>query len=152
MGVSEACYIPAGLALIADYHRGTTRSLANGLHMSGIYVGAALGGVNHQYQDGYVRVDSSGNAGGLTSNWGYQNGAQVVGDTLRVRLDWPGVGAGWLVLRPDDGTPSYLSTGRVALSFLEGEVGRPFAVLMRRVAAALRRALLRRQRCAQGFE
>ena len=28
MGVSEALYIPAGLALIADYHRGTTRSLA----------------------------------------------------------------------------------------------------------------------------
>ena len=28
MGVSEACYIPAALALIADYHRGPTRSLA----------------------------------------------------------------------------------------------------------------------------
>ena len=45
MGVSEACYIPAALALIADYHRGSTRSLATGLHMSGVYAGAALGGV-----------------------------------------------------------------------------------------------------------
>jgi len=45
MGISEACYIPAALALIADYHRGRTRSLATGLHMSGVYVGAALGGV-----------------------------------------------------------------------------------------------------------
>jgi MFS family permease len=45
MGVSEACYIPAALALIADYHRGPTRSLATGLHMSGVYAGAALGGV-----------------------------------------------------------------------------------------------------------
>ncbi|MBI5381904.1 MAG: MFS transporter [Opitutae bacterium] len=45
MGLSEACYIPAALALIADYHRGPTRSLATGLHMSGIYAGAALGGV-----------------------------------------------------------------------------------------------------------
>ncbi len=45
MGVSEACYIPAALALIADYHRGTTRSLATGIHMSGVYAGAALGGV-----------------------------------------------------------------------------------------------------------
>ena len=45
MGVSEACYIPAALALIADYHRGPTRSLATGLHMSGTYTGAALGGV-----------------------------------------------------------------------------------------------------------
>ena len=32
MGVSEALYIPAGLALIADYHRGPTRSLAVGVH------------------------------------------------------------------------------------------------------------------------
>lgn len=45
MGLSEACYIPAALALIADYHRGPTRSLATGLHMSGVYTGAALGGV-----------------------------------------------------------------------------------------------------------
>ena len=51
MGVSEACYIPAALALIADYHRGSTRSLANGLHMSGIYVGAALGGVGGYLAD-----------------------------------------------------------------------------------------------------
>ncbi len=35
MGLSEACYIPAALALIADYHRGPTRSLATGIHMTG---------------------------------------------------------------------------------------------------------------------
>jgi MFS transporter, Spinster family, sphingosine-1-phosphate transporter len=45
MGLSEACYIPAALALIADYHRGPTRSLATGLNMSGIYAGAAMGGL-----------------------------------------------------------------------------------------------------------
>lgn len=45
MGISEACYIPAALALIADYHKGNTRSLANGLHISGLYAGMALGGV-----------------------------------------------------------------------------------------------------------
>lgn len=45
MGISEACYIPAALALIADYHPGPTRSLATGLHMSGVYAGAALGGL-----------------------------------------------------------------------------------------------------------
>ncbi len=44
MGVSEALYIPAGLALIADYHRGSTRSLAIGIHMTGLYFGQALGG------------------------------------------------------------------------------------------------------------
>jgi MFS family permease len=45
MGISEACYIPAALALIADYHRGRTRSLATGVHMTGIMVGAGLGGM-----------------------------------------------------------------------------------------------------------
>lgn len=44
MGVSEALYIPAGLALIADYHKGGTRSLAVGIHMTGLYFGQALGG------------------------------------------------------------------------------------------------------------
>ena len=44
MGVSEALYIPAGLSLIADYHQGSTRSLAVGIHMTGLYMGQALGG------------------------------------------------------------------------------------------------------------
>jgi MFS family permease len=44
MGFSEALYIPAGLALIADYHEGPTRSLAVGIHMTGLYAGQALGG------------------------------------------------------------------------------------------------------------
>lgn len=35
MGVSEALYLPAGLALIADYHTGGSRSLAVGIHMDG---------------------------------------------------------------------------------------------------------------------
>ncbi len=45
MGVSEACYIPAALALIADFHRGPTRSRAVGIHQTGIYAGLALGGI-----------------------------------------------------------------------------------------------------------
>lgn len=44
MGFSEALYIPAGLSLIADYHQGSTRSLAVGIHMTGLYMGQALGG------------------------------------------------------------------------------------------------------------
>src|SRR6478609_7780385 len=36
MGISEACYIPAGLALIADFHSDATRSRAVGVHQSGI--------------------------------------------------------------------------------------------------------------------
>lgn len=44
MGVSEALYIPAALALIADFHNGPTRSKAVGLHQMGIYLGVILGG------------------------------------------------------------------------------------------------------------
>lgn len=44
MGVSEALYIPAGLSLIADFHSSKTRSLAIGIHMTGLYMGQALGG------------------------------------------------------------------------------------------------------------
>lgn len=44
MGLSEAMYIPAALALIADFHTGKSRSLAIGVHMTGLYIGQALGG------------------------------------------------------------------------------------------------------------
>jgi MFS transporter, Spinster family, sphingosine-1-phosphate transporter len=44
MGISEAFYIPAALALIADYHTGGTRSRAVGIHQAGIYCGVMLGG------------------------------------------------------------------------------------------------------------
>lgn len=44
MGVSEALYIPAALSLIADFHPDKTRSLAVGIHMTGLYIGQALGG------------------------------------------------------------------------------------------------------------
>ncbi|MBS1858218.1 MAG: MFS transporter [Acidobacteria bacterium] len=45
MGISEACYLPAALAMIADYHGERTRSRATGLHQSGLYAGIALGGL-----------------------------------------------------------------------------------------------------------
>jgi MFS family permease len=44
MGISEAFYIPAALALIAGLHSGPTRSRAIGLHQMGIYLGVIAGG------------------------------------------------------------------------------------------------------------
>lgn len=44
MGISEAIYIPAGLSLISDFHSDKSRSLAIGIHMTGLYTGQALGG------------------------------------------------------------------------------------------------------------
>lgn len=49
MGISEAFYIPAALALIADFHLGPTRSRAVGLHQMAIYCGVIVGGFS-----GYV--------------------------------------------------------------------------------------------------
>jgi MFS transporter, Spinster family, sphingosine-1-phosphate transporter len=49
MGISEAFYLPAALALIADYHLGPTRSRAVGMHQMGIYAGVIIGGFS-----GYV--------------------------------------------------------------------------------------------------
>jgi MFS transporter, Spinster family, sphingosine-1-phosphate transporter len=54
MGISEAFYIPAALALIADYHTGNTRARAVGIHQTGIYAGLALGGVG-----GYIAQHST---------------------------------------------------------------------------------------------
>ncbi len=44
--------------------------------------GLVLGGTDHTYDDGYVRVDASGNLGGVTTFWGYQNASQVVGGSM----------------------------------------------------------------------
>lgn len=44
MGISEALYIPAALSMIADFHSDKTRSLAVGIHMTGLYAGQAIGG------------------------------------------------------------------------------------------------------------
>lgn len=49
MGISEAFYIPAALALISDFHHSKTRSRAVGLHQMGIYLGIIIGGFS-----GYV--------------------------------------------------------------------------------------------------
>jgi MFS family permease len=51
MGLSEAFYIPAALALIADYHTSETRSRAVGLHQMAIYCGVILGGFGGYVSD-----------------------------------------------------------------------------------------------------
>jgi predicted MFS family arabinose efflux permease len=44
MGVSEAFYFPAALALVAEFHPGATRSRAVGMHQMGVYLGVIIGG------------------------------------------------------------------------------------------------------------
>lgn len=54
MGISEAFYIPAALAMISEYHTSRTRSRAIGFHQTGIYLGIILGGFS-----GYVADEPS---------------------------------------------------------------------------------------------
>jgi MFS family permease len=66
LGVSEAFYMPAAVALIVDHHAARTRSRATGLHLSGVYVGSVLGGLGgwlaeHQgWRFGFVMFGSVG--------------------------------------------------------------------------------------------
>lgn len=55
----------------------------NSAALNSAAIGPATAGADHTYDDGYVKLDSSGNAGGLTWNWGYQSASQVVGDTMQ---------------------------------------------------------------------
>ena len=65
-----------GLNLKADFH-------SDASYFNAVNPGPATPGADHTYNDGYVLVDSSGNAGGLTWNWGYKNSSQVAGDTMQ---------------------------------------------------------------------
>jgi MFS transporter, ACS family, D-galactonate transporter len=53
MGVSEAFYMPTAMAMIVDYHQGKNRSLAVGIHMTGIYLGQAMGGFGAMISTNY---------------------------------------------------------------------------------------------------
>jgi len=68
-----------GMNFKANFHNSSTSIPGS----PGANTGPAIGGVDHSYDDGYVNVDSSGSAGGLTWNWGYHNSSQVVGDSMQ---------------------------------------------------------------------
>ena len=62
LGLSEAFYIPAAVALIIDYHRGPTRAFATGLHTTGLIFGSTIGGLggmlaeNHGWSYAYTVI------------------------------------------------------------------------------------------------
>ena len=45
LGLSQAFYIPAAVALIIDYHLGPTRAFAGGVHLTGMIFGSMIGGL-----------------------------------------------------------------------------------------------------------
>jgi predicted MFS family arabinose efflux permease len=97
MGITEAFYIPAGLALVAAAHSGKYRSRAVSLHQSGIYFGILLGG---------------GPGAWAGANFGWRNVFFVLGLI--------GIGYSLLLFRalPEDkqteaaGAPDYLAAAR----------------------------------------
>ncbi|NDB94469.1 MAG: hypothetical protein EB165_07520, partial [Euryarchaeota archaeon] len=54
--------------------------------------GDAVAGIDHIYDDGYVRVDSTGNFGNLTAYWGYDDASQVSGTDLLFHSVLPATG------------------------------------------------------------
>lgn len=54
MGISEAFYMPAALALITDYHKGPTQSLATGINLTGVMLGSSLGFVGGWIAEKYT--------------------------------------------------------------------------------------------------
>lgn len=53
-----------------------------GGYAAGSNPGPAIAGIDHNYDDGYNRVDSSTNNNNTTWNWGYQNASQISGNTV----------------------------------------------------------------------
>lgn len=62
MALSEVCYMPAGMALIVDYHRSKTRGLAVGVHQAALAFGgmfASIGGwlaEDHGWRYAFIAV------------------------------------------------------------------------------------------------
>lgn len=82
-----------GLNLKADF-----RLTGSGpFTVTGGQPGPATSGIDHFYDDGYVRVDATGNAGdngGYTSYWGYNNSGQDIGGSLLFHSAKTFVGSG----------------------------------------------------------
>jgi MFS transporter, Spinster family, sphingosine-1-phosphate transporter len=95
MGISEAFYIPAALALIADYHTGRTRSRAVGFHQMGIYLGVIIGGFG-----GYAADDP-----GIGWRWAFE-ACGLVGIAYALPL--------FLLLRNPNSPAAWQGTSRVS--------------------------------------
>jgi hypothetical protein len=83
---------------------------------------ATGGGMNRTYADGFVHVDSAGNAGGQTWNWGYQNASQVQGGSLTMHSASV-AGNGSLTQNTDPNTGFDLAFGHHFGTMLGGKWG-----------------------------
>ncbi len=93
MGISEACFLPAALALIADYHGTGTRALASGIVIAGLGVGSALGGLGgwlaegHGWQFAFTLFGGAGMAYALVLVFSLRDAPAAPGTWTRHRLE-----------------------------------------------------------------
>jgi len=100
--VLASTFLPALGALAADGDMPLTHVTTNpnrfsvnarfGVNINAKFKSAAFGpstaiggtgsALEHFYEDGFVRVDGSGNAGGTTWFWGYNNASQISGNNI----------------------------------------------------------------------
>jgi len=94
MGISEALYMPAALALIVEYHSDKSRSLAVGLHMTGLYVGQALGGFgalvseNFSWHKTFIGFGFIGIAYSVILLLFLRNKKRVISNTVEPTVKW----------------------------------------------------------------
>ncbi len=71
------------LGVLAGFNIHATFKTSGTLTISGNNPGLTnTPGLNHFFDDGYVRVDDFNNSGGYTTYWGYKDASQVSGQTL----------------------------------------------------------------------
>ncbi len=58
LGLSQAFYIPAAVAMIVDFHLGPTRALAGGIHLTGLVFGSTIGGLGGWLAEKYGWSDA----------------------------------------------------------------------------------------------
>ena len=93
MGISESCYVPAALGLIAEVHGVKTRSFATGIYQNGLYFGIILGGVSggwlaeqYGWRTAFVVLGIAGVAFWLVVRSGLSESGPATGRVLPRRL------------------------------------------------------------------
>jgi MFS family permease len=96
LGLSEALFLPAALAHVAAFHTNSTRSLANALILTGLPIGAGLGGLyggfmaeHYSWRAGFYLLGVFGLALSLVLLLWLPNKDSSSGDALAAKADTP---------------------------------------------------------------
>jgi predicted MFS family arabinose efflux permease len=92
LGIAECAYLPAAIALIADYHTPQTRGTGIGLHNAGLNFGLVMGGVAAGYigehfgwRPGFILLGSAGLLLAVVAYWFLRDARQEPAKTIEAR-------------------------------------------------------------------